>query len=280
MADNPDIEGTDWSDSEQDLIVAEYFDMRRIELAGGTVNKAERNRALQALTGRKRGSIEYKRMNVSEALRRIGLPFIDGYKPYRNIQDSLVDAIDRYLSSHPEVMIVEPEVTFAGMAEAPSVFFEPAPVRSSAELQSRKRMEALVRKFDPVERDFRNRKLGAAGEEFVFAFEQRRLHNGGRPDLSKGVRWVSNEEGDGHGYDIESFSLSGAKRLIEVKTTAGGQTTPFFLTRNEERVSREQSDFRIYRLYDFAKRPRLFKLRPPLTDSVVLETETWRAGFG
>ena len=141
-------------------------------------------------------------------------------------------------------------------------------------------MEALVRKFDPVERDFRNRALGKAGEALVVEFEERRLHDAGRKDLAQQVRWVADLEGDGHGYDIASFAPSGEKRLIEVKTTRGPQATPFFLTRNEERVSREREEFRLYRLYDFDKAPKLFKLRPPLGDSVVLETETWRAGFG
>lgn len=280
MARISDIDGTDWSDFEQDLIVADYFDMLKIEMAGGSVNKAARNRALQSLTGRKRGSIEYKHMNVSEALKRIGLPTIDGYKPYPNIQDSLIDAIDRYLSRRPELLIAEAAAPIPGLSEVGAVFVEPPPVRYLSGSKPRKRMEALVRKFDPVDRDFRNRKLGRAGEEFVVAFEKRRLHDSGRKDLADKVRWVADEEGDGHGYDIESYALSGAKRLIEVKTTTGGQTTPFFLTRNEERVSREKEDFRLYRLYDFARAPRLFKLRPPLAETVVLETETWRAGFG
>lgn len=279
MANDVDIHGTDWSDLEQDLIVADYFDMLRIEMAGGVVNKAERNRTLQTLTGRKRGSIEYKHMNVSEALKRIGLPMIDGYKPYPNIQDSLVDAVDRYLTNQPDIFDVEPTRHFSGLSEDASLFLELPPMRSEAGPKLRKRLEDLVSKFDPVERDFRNRKLGQAGEELVVAFEERRLHDGGRKDLSKKVRWVAREEGDGHGYDIESFSLSGAKRLIEVKTTTGGKTTPFYLTRNEERVSREKAEFRLYRLYDFAKTPKLFKIRPPIGENLFLEPETWRARF-
>jgi hypothetical protein len=280
-SDIDDIAGTDWSDVEQDLIVADYFAMLEAELAGERVNKAERNRALQALTGRKRGSIEYKHMNVSAALQRIGLPTIDGYKPYQNIQDSLLDAVDRYLTSRPALLLPQapaaPLVT--GMAERPALFTEAPPMRGAGEPPPRRRMEALIRKFDPVERDFRNRALGKAGEAMVLEFEQRRLHDAGRKDLAGKVRWVADIEGDGHGYDIASFSTAGEKRLIEVKTTNGHQRTPFFLTRNEERVSREQEAFRLYRLYDFAKTPRLFKLRPPLGESVVLETETWRAGF-
>lgn len=280
VAGSDEIEGTNWSDAEQDLIVADYFAMLEAELAGQRVNKAERNRALQALTGRKRGSIEYKHMNVSAALKRIGLPTIEGYKPYQNIQDSLIDAIDRYLTSRPELLQPQAPPPLLGVAERPVLFTEPPPLRGDRPAPERRRMEALVRKFDPVERDFRNRALGKAGEALVVEFEERRLHDAGRKDLAQQVRWVADLEGDGHGYDIASFAPSGEKRLIEVKTTRGPQATPFFLTRNEERVSREREEFRLYRLYDFDKAPKLFKLRPPLGDSVVLETETWRAGFG
>lgn len=58
--------------------------MLMIELGGGTVVKAERNRALQALTGRSRGSIEYKHQNISAVMAEFGLPFIRGYKPAKN----------------------------------------------------------------------------------------------------------------------------------------------------------------------------------------------------
>jgi hypothetical protein len=63
-----DVTGTDWSAGEIDLIVADYFDMFGKELTGQLVNKAERNRALQELTGRSRGSIEFKHQNISAVL--------------------------------------------------------------------------------------------------------------------------------------------------------------------------------------------------------------------
>jgi hypothetical protein len=285
VADKGDITGTDWSDNEQDLIVADYFDMLALEFAGEQVNKAERNRALQALTGRGRGSIEYKHMNLSAALVRLGLPIINGYKPYPNMQDSLLDAIDRYLTGHPGVLEVGVGATDRvplGFEERSVLLFEEPPPALGGDnfAEDRQRMQALIRKFDPVERDERNRTLGRAGEALVVEFEQRRLHDAGRRDLADQVRWVADLEGDGHGYDIASFAPNGQPRLIEVKTTGGGQRTPFFLSRNEERVSREREEFRLYRLYDFTKNPKLFKLRPPISESVVLETEIWRAKFG
>lgn len=77
------------------------------------------------------------------------------------------------------------------------------------------------------------------------------------------------------------WTRRGRERLVDVNTTHGARTTPFFVTRNERALSQERPEaFRFYRLYDLARSPRLFKLRPPLEQSVMLEPESWRAGFG
>ena len=55
------------------------------------------------------------------------------------------------------------------------------------------RLRHLVRKFDPVERDYRNRTLGKAGERFVLDLDRRRLTQAGRVDLAERVRWVAAE---------------------------------------------------------------------------------------
>ena len=96
--------------------------------------------------------------------------------------------------------------------------------------------------------------------------EGRRLHAAGRRDLVRNVRWVSRDDGDGAGYDVRSFDpKTGRERLIEVKTTRGVRTTPFFLTRNEEALSRERpAEWRSYRVFEFAAAPRIFTLEPPL----------------
>lgn len=97
---------------------------------------------------------------------------------------------------------------------------------------------------------------------------------------------MAKEDGDGAGYDVLSFDAdTGQERWLEVKTTVGGPTTPFFLTRNEKAVAEAEPErFRLFRLYDFAAAPgaapKLFTLAPPLDRAVTLEPETWRAGFG
>ncbi len=76
--------GSVWTEREIALIVSDYLDMLQEEIAGNAVVKVERNRSLQALTGRSKGSIEYKHQNVSAVMTLLGLPFIRGYKPARN----------------------------------------------------------------------------------------------------------------------------------------------------------------------------------------------------
>jgi len=59
---------------------------------------------------------------------------------------------------------------------------------------------------------------------------------------------VSEEDGDGAGYDIASFAPDGLLRLIEVKTTNGWQRSPCHITRNELAVADERrSEWRLFR---------------------------------
>jgi hypothetical protein len=141
-------------------------------------------------------------------------------------------------------------------------------------------LRRLIVKFDPVERDRRNRALGRAGEEFVLGLERRQLVELGRQDLSRKVRWIADEEGDGAGYDVLSFAPAGQERLLEVKTTNGSAQTPFFLSRNELEVSKQRpEDWRIYRVHLFATSPRIFTLAPPLDNVLHLRPELWRASL-
>jgi len=270
---------TNWTDREVDLIVADYFDMLGLELRGEPFVKAERNAALQGLTGRSRGSIEFKHQNISAVLLRLGMPWIRGYKPMANFQRALVDGVERYLAAHPAVF--EDPIRLsqtAGFGESEPLFFEAPPTLGPEPTSAP--LERIVRKFDPALRDARNRALGKRGEERIFLHEQASLRAAGRADLACAVRWVAEEDGDGAGYDIRSFDLSGRERLIEVKTTVGQSITPFFLTENERAFAEERPDaFRIARLYDFARQPRAFELAPPLEACVLLKPAVWRAGF-
>ncbi len=176
--------------------------------------------------------------------------------------------------------------------ELAGTIFVPAPALDLSAAKTA-RLTQLLRKFDPVERDHRNRALGRAGEEFVLDVERSRLRQAGLSRLARNIRWVANDEGDGAGYDILSFDLSGRERPIEVKTTNGIATTPFFLSRNEIATAAARMDtWRLYRVREFAKAPRIFEMSPPLDDKVVLrpirgallfghsDTFKWADGLG
>jgi len=270
--------GSDWTDGELDAIVADYFVMLSNELARQPYVKAQHNAALVAQTGRTRGSVEFKYQNISAVLERIGLPWIFGFKPARNFQNALFDAIDRYLSAGSIARYEQPS-SVPLFAQEEAQVFVPVPDLETTRVLPKK-LERLIRKFDPVERDFRNRALGKAGEEFVLDLERKRLSQQDRTDLARKVRWISEEEGDGAGFDILSYDPAGNERLIEVKTTNGAAKTPFFLSRNERTVSNERADsWHLYRLHLFSQRPQIFTIRPPLESTLYLSPESWRASF-
>lgn len=53
----------DWSDEQNDAIIADYFAMLADDIAGRPYSKAAHKRLPQAMIGRRRGSIEYNGEN-------------------------------------------------------------------------------------------------------------------------------------------------------------------------------------------------------------------------
>ena len=271
--------GTHWSAAEIEHVISAYFDMLALELANKPFVKAQHNMAVQEATGRSRGSIEYKFQNISAALSQLGLPWISGYVPMANFQRALLLGIENFLSERESIFsIFEPTEMF-GFSEDDALFLEAPPLLNQTDLIKDEALERLIKKFDPAARDERNRALGKKGEELVLQFERFRL-NRENPDLAKKIKWVSQEEGDGAGFDILSFEPNGKERLIEVKTTIGYQKTPFFISANEYALSNERPDhFRLLRVFDFLKGPRAFELQPPLLHSLILTPQNYRASF-
>jgi hypothetical protein len=129
-----------------------------------------------------------------------------------------------------------------------------------------------------VEREARNRSLGAAGEAFVLNYERARLVHAGHEALAAKIEHTAVVRGDYEGYDVLSFEESGAERLIEVKTTKYGLETPFFVTRNEVSTSeRRAAQFQVYRLFEFKAAPRMYMLSGAIGTSCNLSASTFLA---
>jgi hypothetical protein len=185
----------DWQDEENDAIVADYFAMLCSELVSRSVNKADRNRALQQSLGRGRGSIEYKHQNISAVLKGLGETWISGYKPAFNYQLALERAVVRWLAAHPDWLQQENRSGGdAGLSEGRALWVGPPPTFSNAPPPAElEQTLAVARRYDVAERDARNRILGRAGEKLVLEHERQSLKSAGRSDLAKQVRWISEE---------------------------------------------------------------------------------------
>lgn len=272
--------GNDWTRAEVEVTVRDYFAMLHQEALGTEFSKAEHNQQLrQALSTRSRGSIEMKHQNISAVLDHLGLPFIRGYKPRGNFQALLREVVLEHLQKDQSVMqgivdALQEQVTPGNRTYKGVLIDTPKPEATPA---PQKRLR-LPRKLDYAARDERNRNLGFNGESWVVGFEENRLRSEDRPDLTDRIDWVSQRCGDGTGYDILSFEANETARFIEVKTTNGGSLTPFFVSQNELEFSEEMEDaFSLYRVFEFAKSPRLFIVRGALHNSLQLEAIDYRA---
>ena len=276
-----------WSRAEVEATVADYFDMLEDELRGREYNKsAHRRRLAGLLDGRSDGAIERKHQNISAVLIELGFVYLAGYKPLRNYQHLLFEVVSDRLAQSRAVedlvraQVLEPapmptvEDILATLVEAPARDPEQNGY-GSVTLRER----PTVRKgIDYLALEASNRSLGSAGEEFVVRFEAARLERAGASRLASKVERVSTTRGDGLGFDVLSFEATGRERLIEVKTTAYGASTPFFVTRNEIDASHDAgAQFHLYRPFNFRRQPRLFSKQGPIEQAFRLEPSQFKA---
>lgn len=260
--------GEHWSREEVEACVAAYLQMLAMDLNGQTFNKTQRIDALAAvLDGRNKSSIEYKFRNISAVMNELGWPAVRGYRKLENYQGILLDVVESQVVGnqllHLAVQSAVERPAVPVPVDDPMAAWVPVPTPAG---DIREAPPGYAPRFSAARRDYlaqegRNRSLGEAGEKFVVELEARRLFAAGKKRLSERVEHVVATQGDGLGFDVLSFEDDGRERMIEVKTTAFGELTPFFVSRNELVRSRADSGhFHLYRLFDFRDKPRLFNL--------------------
>jgi hypothetical protein len=276
-----------WSHQEVEATVADYFHMLVLELSGQTYNKSAHRRALvQKLASRTNAAVELKHQNISAILIELGCPYISGYKPRSNYQALLREVIESRLEVDTAIDTAALSATstpaqaplmenFAGVMVAAPRFDPKVAEAPPAYIPNR-----TPQKRDYFEREARNASLGAAGEVFALNFEHHRLLGLGLKSLGDKVEQVSKTQGDGMGFDILSFEANGKEPFIEVKTTAFGKETPFFITRGEVAFAKEHDDqFQLYRLFDFRREPRMFALPGDVRQHCALSPVSFVAQF-
>jgi hypothetical protein len=278
----------EWSAEEVRLIVAGYFDMLLMDLAGEPFVKSKHNEALREhLNHRTAPSVEFKHRNISAVLVEKGMPYLDGYRPAINYQKRLLpQAIEAYLEAHPDLHgqlasspVLNPTAVPALPQGTVKGLFEEGPEQLTVSQLEKPWLSRRGRKVDYARRDALNRQLGRLGEQFALEVEKRRLREGGRDDLADKVDWVAETCGDGVGFDVLSFDgADESEWWIEVKTTGLGKYFPFQVTANEVRCSEDVPErFRLYRVFDFSRKPRVYVLSGALSKTCQLEPVQYRA---
>lgn len=272
-----------WKPEEALPTIEAYFDMVAKELAQEKVVKAHVYRNLEETGIRTAKSHEFKMQNISAVLALNDLPFLRGLLPARNFQRSLEPLVIAYLDANPAKRdqlvaygaLRKTQLALTELFDAGSLVAEEAPT-----YQARPSTERSYRavKVDFASREHACRNLGRNGEDLIMTYEKSRLAARGRADLAEEVEWVAQTRGDGLGYDIRSFNIEYEERYIEVKTTNFDRETPFLITDNELEFSKENPEqYRLYRLFDFGKKPRLYTLRGSMEDACVIAPVRFRA---
>ncbi len=251
-----------------------------MELRGEPFNKAEHNRNLQKLLNKRtKAAVELKHQNISAVLIELGYPYIDGYKPRHNYQQLLYNVVQERLvgagklhqaaAAAVEKTVEKPPV----VSDILSILVAP-PVRENDKPKLYDRPAGIRQ---PVRRNYlemesRNQTLGVAGEKLVLEYEHERLWRAGKKELANRIEHVANTKGDHLGFDVLSFETDGRERPIEVKTTRFGAMTPFFVSKNEVEVSRaRETEFQLYRLFNFLAQPKLFVIPGSISNTCTLD---------
>ncbi|HLS34837.1 MAG TPA: DUF3883 domain-containing protein [Bacillota bacterium] len=189
-------------------------------------------------------------------------------EPLRGRNDDRFSQTVRNLVSHAkanEQGIAEKHGYLIDKTKRPAVFFAKDPVNSSeglpekideTEIEKRQqRQRSYVASKVDFDRINKERKLvGDAGEKFALSWERNRLKALQVSfDVFEEVLHSSKLFGDGLGYDILSRKdEKGEPLFIEVKTTKGPLSTPFYLSVNEWHFLQDYQDQAvIYRVYNF-----------------------------
>lgn len=276
----------DWSQTEVEAIVSDYFVMWEKDLRGEKYNKAEHNRLLQKIISRRsRGSIEKKHQNISAVLWHLGYPYIDGYKPLPRYQTLLRIVVEERLERDTVInQLVTKKVQLqAKSAPAPrNIKTAQVPPPSRKEIrrlisdEKQKKRPFVQRNY--LEAEASNQSLGRAGEEFILHYEHERLWRAGKRTLAERIEHIPLTKGDYLGFDILSFEPNGRERFIEVKTTRFGALTRFFVSANEVDVSGARKEqYHLYRLFHFDKDPKFFVLKGAIHETCELKAFSFAA---
>jgi len=284
-----DAHNEEWTDNELRAAVRDYFTMLQAELRGrssGTMSSW--NALVRRPSDRDADSVQERHRQIAAILIDNGLPYSIVHAPAWGYRQSLVRAVREYLHNHPHMLELMEGAVFRPVRTLPELEYleprrvldrPPEPRPEAADSDDPEHRE-LIAGVDYLEKEQRNRSLASAGEQFVLAFERRRLRAQGQRKYAESIEHVSAEYGEGSGFEILSYSVDGTARYIQVKTTRFRKETPLYLTAHELAMAMaHRKRYWIYRVFEFRDHPRVYMLNAPSIRRFTLEPTQYRVRF-
>tara|TARA_B100002052_G_C15817607_1_gene568987 strand:- start:51 stop:1271 length:1221 start_codon:yes stop_codon:yes gene_type:complete len=156
------------------------------------------------------------------------------------------------------------------------------PVKTTERKKKNKEKKiSIVKKSKQKRRTQESKKIGEAGEKYVYEYEYNKLVKANRIDLAKKIDKHC-ERYDYPGWDITSYDLNGKEIYIEIKSTKGEVINDLDITDNEwEAAKTRGSNYHIYLVNNvFKENVKIFKRiqNPALQVSkkkILLSTAVW-----
>lgn len=159
--------------------------------------------------------------------------------------------------------------------------FNPVVIQSESKDKTKKKQGTSR----PRKPSLPSKKVGDAGEKYVYEFEKNRLEKLGLNDLADSIVKQYEDLSFFPGYDIQSFDEFGNKIYIEVKATKGKNKNYFEISENEIKTAKEYGDsYYIYQVTSALTNPEISTVIKNLyeyagQDRILIEPMVYRVSF-
>ena len=212
-------------------------------------------------------------------------------------EDDIVNDLSRYVESYRKI-VNDPASSALLDVLAESVFeetdqkqqsdlnydlptFNPIVLESEPKDKNKKRKTTSK----PSKPSMPSKKVGDAGEKYVYEFEKNKLEKLGLNDLADKIVKQYDDLSYFPGYDIQSFDEAGNEIFIEVKSTIGKYKNYFEISENEIKAAKELGDaYYIYQVTNALTDPKISTVINNLFDfedknKILIDPMVYRVSF-
>ena len=210
-------------------------------------------------------------------------------------ENELVEDVKKYIDTYRSIVIdpissslidVLDETVFEDSDRNPNIDFDyEIPAFLPKEIVPKNKNESIKKIKNKKKYTPPSKKVGDAGEEYVYNFEKNKLIKNGKEQLAKKIIKQYKDSSFFPGYDIKSFDLEGNEIYIEVKSTKNKKKSYFEISENEINAAKKyKTQFHIYHVTNALVNPRITRvIKDPLSyqkkNQIVVEPMMYRIIF-